>query len=152
MIRCYEDDNDKNQFRLMSITMNIFYQLLEKHIASVFTEKDMLQLGNNWRKFHEVRDYLEKNYEEKITLEQMAELAGMSKGYFCAKFKQNTGKNFVEYLNLLRVEKAVSVLSSTDLPVTDIAMSVGYDDVNYFCRVFRKYMHQSPSDFRKSCQ
>ncbi len=145
----YEAQPDNCQIKMLSLLLDIIYRLFDKHIGKSFTEKDAAQLGITWNKLQEVREYLDSNYESRITLEQMAEFAGMSKGYFCTKFKQNTGKSFVDYLNLLRIEKATVALSNSDAPVIDISLSVGFEDVNYFCRVFKRYMGVSPSGYRK---
>jgi YesN/AraC family two-component response regulator len=64
-------------------------------------------------------------------------------------FKQSTGRTFVDYLNRLRIEKAVSLLNQGVCNVTEAVMSVGFDDVNYFSRVFKKYMKRSPESYRK---
>lgn len=149
IMELWESRTENCQVKMMSLLLDVIYRLFDKHIGKSFTERDAAQLGMTWNKLQEVREYLDNNYESRISLEQMAEFAGMSKGYFCTKFKQNTGKSFVDYLNLLRIEKATVALSSSDLSIIDISLSVGFEDVNYFCRVFRRYMGISPSGYRK---
>jgi AraC-type DNA-binding domain-containing proteins len=136
------------EFRMLSLMYNIFFELFESQIAKCLTERNAELFGKTYTRFQNVLEYIESNYESKMTLPQIAEIAEMSKGYFCTKFKQMTGKNFTDYLNQLRIEKAVMLLTQEDLSITDIALAVGFEDVNYFCRVFKKYMKQSPSSFK----
>lgn len=149
LMMLYDEQGNNYQLKALSLLLDILYRLFDNHIGKAFTEKDAAQLGMTWSKFQEVREYLDSNYESKITLEQMAEFAGMSKGYFCTKFKQNTGKSFVDYLNLLRIEKATVALSNSERSIIDVSLSVGFEDVNYFCRVFKRYIGVSPSEYRR---
>ena len=136
------------EFQMLSLMYDIFFELFKSQIAESLTERDVELLGKTYARFQNVLEYIESNYESKITLPQIAELAEMSKGYFCTKFKQMTGKNFTDYLNQLRIEKAVMLLNQKESSVTDIALAVGFEDVNYFCRIFKKYMKQSPSSYQ----
>lgn len=94
--------------------------------------------------------YIESNYESEIKLSYVDKLGEMSKGYFCTCFRQMTGKIFTDYVNLFRIEKAAVMLKQNKSSITDIALSVGFEDMSYFCRIFKKYMGQSPSSYRRS--
>jgi AraC-like DNA-binding protein len=73
----------------------------------------------------------------------------MSRCHFCHTFRNVTGKNLQEYVNELRVEKAKILLRDTDLNITEIANSVGFNDLNYFSRVFKRGAEVSPRKFRR---
>ena len=64
-------------------------------------------------------------------------------------FKKETGKNFLEYVTELRIQKAKNYLIQTDYDIAEIAASVGYGDLKYFSKLFRKNTGLSPSEFRK---
>jgi AraC-like DNA-binding protein len=64
-------------------------------------------------------------------------------------FKQLTGKTMTDYLNGLRLEKSTDYLAERDLNITEIALECGFDSVNYYSRLFRRYYHVSPTEFRK---
>jgi YesN/AraC family two-component response regulator len=91
-----------------------------------------------------VFEYVEKNYREGVSLPEAADIAHMSVGHLCRLFRRSTGRTFVDYVNRMRVEKAAALLSLEGCNVTEAAMSVGFDDVGYFSRVFKKYMTRSP--------
>lgn len=88
LMALYDEQGPNCHIRIISILLDVIYCLFDRHIAKSFKEKDAMQLGLTWSKFQEVREYLDSNYESRISLDEMAEFAGMSKGYFCTKFKQ----------------------------------------------------------------
>ena len=73
----------------------------------------------------------------------------ISEYYFCHLFKEHMGMTFLAYLNDVRIHKAAQLLKNTNLSITRIAAETGYNDVNYFCRIFRKKMNRSPGNYRK---
>ncbi|MEW5898737.1 MAG: AraC family transcriptional regulator, partial [Bacillota bacterium] len=97
----------------------------------------------------QVINYLENNYNQKISLEEVAQSVYLNPVYLSTVFKQETGYTFSDYLTLVRVEKAKKLLDSR-LPVKEVARKVGYPDSNYFCRVFKKVTGVTATDYRKN--
>lgn len=97
--------------------------------------------------------YMKENLTKKITLQEVAQVCSVSVYYFSHLFKREVGKSFIEYLNALRIRKALYYLEHTDFTVQEIAERVGFEDANYFSRLFKKYVSMSPSKYRtaKSC-
>ncbi|MDR0473945.1 MAG: AraC family transcriptional regulator, partial [Treponema sp.] len=85
-----------------------------------------------------VLDLIKEQYHENLTTKGMADKMCMSVYHFCRLFKKLTGYNFHDYLRSLRIVEAIKLLLSSDECVKQIAYQVGYDDVNYFVRVFKK--------------
>lgn len=150
MIAEYEEKPNGYELQLLSLIYRIISELFISEVAKSLSKRNAEQLGKTRAGFQRVLEYIEMNYESEIKLSYAAKLSGMSKGYFCACFKQMTGKSFTEYLNLFRVEKAALLLKQSKSSITDIALSVGFEDVSYFCRIFKKYMGQAPSFYRTS--
>ncbi len=96
-----------------------------------------------------VFEHIECEYANKITLPQLAALANMSGPHFCRQFKSLTGKAPVEYVNHLRISRAVQLLQQGSMNISEVAMAVGFDDINYFSRLFKKYKQLPPSSLRK---
>lgn len=94
-------------------------------------------------------EYVDQHYWENISLNHLASLANMSKPYFCSIFKRFTGKRPMDYINYLRINKAVGLLSNTNLNISQVANAVGIVDSNYFSRLFKKYQKTSPSAMRR---
>ncbi len=101
-------------------------------------------------KFNQVRVYVICNMDSHITLDEIAKHLGMSRSAFCSFFKKVSGQSFINYLNDIRLQKAMDLLQSTSLSVSEISARVGFGDVPYFNRSFRKRFGQSPQKFRNN--
>ena len=93
-------------------------------------------------------DFIDRHLSQTVTLTQMAEAASMSPKYFCRFFYQMTHHTPIEYLNMQRIEYACFALSTTNEPITDIALSCGFNDLSYFIRTFKKYKGVTPGRYR----
>lgn len=96
-----------------------------------------------------VRDFAKKNLNKNIDMAQVANMASMSYYYFSRLFKKQTGKNFVEYLTMMRMEEAVTLLKDPKYKVYQIAALVGYEDSKHFIKVFTKYFGNTPTDYQR---
>ncbi|MEK6797169.1 MAG: AraC family transcriptional regulator [Spirochaetota bacterium] len=92
--------------------------------------------------------YLDKHYHSKIRLSDAASHTGLSKYYFAHRFKAIYGVSFMDFVTKIRLSKAENLLRYTDRSVGDIALSVGFSDLAYFTRMFRKYRGKTPREFR----
>ena len=99
---------------------------------------------------NKAKAYVESHISENITVYSTAQIVHLSPNYFSAVFKQCSGMNFIVYVNMMKVNKAKKYLTTTDMPVSEVAYALGYTDVKYFARVFKKYTHMTPAAFRKS--
>jgi len=93
--------------------------------------------------------YIKENYQNNISLQQVADHANLSMNYLSTVFKNETGINFVEYLSDYRIEKAKEMLLNSDLKLYEISRLVGYKDVSYFSRVFKKTIGYPPNEFKR---
>lgn len=96
-----------------------------------------------------VFDYLEQHYAHDITLDMMADKLNITRSYLSTYFKEKTGTYFVDYVNLIRVSRAKELLSCSDVKIQDAAARVGYQNINSFNRMFKKFTGVTPSEFRK---
>ncbi len=110
--------------------------------------KDQLSLRETQNRFGDLFQFLREHYYAKMTLLQAAERVNLSSSQFCKKFKEITGRTFVEYLNLLRVEEAAKLLEQTDHPLSQIAERVGLTNNAYLSRVFTRHRGVSPYEYR----
>lgn len=97
----------------------------------------------------EVLGWLRRHKTVTVTLEQAAAVAKMSPKSFCRFFKANTGKTLVEYLHELRVGEACRQLLETDLPVSEIALECGFNNLSNFNRRFRELKGLTPREYRR---
>ncbi len=93
--------------------------------------------------------YVTLHKNDQITSEDMCKELYCSRTYLSAQFNKYTGMSIREYINKLRVEDAKLLLKNSSLSITEIALSVGYSDSNYFSNVFKKITKTSPIKYRK---
>ncbi len=94
------------------------------------------------------RKFVEEHYREKISLNQVASLLGVSVGHLSSSFKRQTGKNFMDYVTEYKVERAKELMDSGNgYMVYEIADMLGFDTPFYFSRVFKKVTGMSPRDY-----
>ncbi len=96
-----------------------------------------------------VLSHIHQDLSHSFTQPDLARLACMGTTQFKERFKAATGQNLRDYLVSCRMEKAKALLSNTDTPILDVALSTGYDDVSAFSRRFKAYFGQSPSFFKR---
>ncbi|MDR1885400.1 MAG: response regulator [Synergistaceae bacterium] len=96
------------------------------------------------------REYIRKHFAEgSISLNTVAEFAGLSPNHFSTVFSQETGETFIEHLTRIRLERAMELLRTTTTRSSEIAYTVGYNDPHYFSYVFKKNVGMSPSEYRR---
>lgn len=92
--------------------------------------------------------YIEENYINDITLDDMAGYVNLSKAYFSSFFKKETNENLIEYINRFRIEKARELLENTSLKVYNIALEVGIDNYRYFTKKFKEITGLTPVEYK----
>lgn len=103
-------------------------------------------------RFHnleETRNFLRQNLHSRLTLDEMAAHARLSKSHFVRLFKEQTGYSPVDYFIHLKMQHACMLLSVTRKTVREIAWEIGYDDPYYFSRIFKKVIGMSPRRYRE---
>lgn len=95
-----------------------------------------------------VEEYIRTNYMNDISMQDAARAVNYSEAYFCKMFKQQFGQNFTSYLAEYRIEEAKKLLRLPNVSVKEVGIRVGYNDSNYFARVFRRMNGVSPSEYR----
>ncbi len=100
------------------------------------------------KRLQNVLQYIEKNLDQNISLEDMAKIAHLNKTYFSNSFYKLMGVRPIKYLNRKRIEKAQLLLWTSNQPICAIAKQVGFDDSNYFSRIFKKTAGVSPAKYR----
>lgn len=92
---------------------------------------------------------LDAKYAGMITLKSIADKLGYSAEHLSREFKRIFGTSFTEYLQKLRLAKSCKLLLETDWPIAQIAAAVGYDNVQFYHRIFKKYYQLTPLQYRK---
>lgn len=134
-------DNARSELALIGISRKFFRETLE-HIAALKREQDI-------KPIRRVKQYIESNFMEDISLNQLAELVDMNASYLSSVFKKETGMTYSEYLICCRMEQAKKLLADSTDSVATVAEQSGYQDARYFSKQFAKQVGLKPSEYRK---
>jgi AraC family transcriptional regulator len=102
------------------------------------------------RVLRRVREYIESHLDQKIRIESLADTVGLSMFHFARAFKQSEGVTPHDYLVRRRVKRAMELVAGTDLPLSEIAVTVGFSDQSHCARRFREIVGVCPRDYRWS--
>lgn len=128
---------------------DFLYEII-RFLAQRF-ETMMSSIGTSSRDsvLDDILHYIDHNYAQNITLENIAPLFGYNHSYLGKIFSKKTGQSFNSYVDHVRIEQAKRLLLQDDSKVYTVAERVGYKNVDYFHIKFKKYVGQSPAEFRK---
>ncbi len=137
---------DAYQLAIKSYLFSFFYILFKNYTSEVAPYKKKKSL--NKMKF--IIKYIEGHYAEHLTIENMANITGFSESHFMKFFKNTMGSTFIDYLNEYRLTIALRLLKSSESSILCVAEEVGYENLSYFNRIFKKKFHTTPSNYRKT--
>lgn len=138
-----------SEYLLKPITKSKLMETMKK-INEDFLEKGEEVINKNQQYSPIVSAILsdiEKNYSQKISLEEYSERFKMTPEYISRIFSKEVGQAFSNYLTSLRIDKAKELLMDKNYKIYEIACMVGYNDVQYFCRVFRRIVGVSAKEY-----
>lgn len=130
---------------------NAMIRLLEVFAQHLSITADQLAIHHDHSEpstITKAKEFINEHKTEEISLDDVARRVNMSTFYFCKMFKKATGVTFTEYLSLVRVSKAKNLLLNPNLRISEIAFEVGFQSLTHFNRVFRKFVGQSPTQYR----
>lgn len=137
---------------LLSIKIHILRMIELFFQAGYLLENTLSPKGkHSLEKLKKVIEHVHVNYAEPISLQALADICFMSPNYFCRYFKQEIGKTPIGFINEYRIEKACELLSESLLPISEVSLSVGFDNFSYFIRKFREYKGVTPKKYRSLC-
>jgi AraC-like DNA-binding protein len=111
-----------------------------------------VEIESESKRILKVKNYIDGHYKDEMSLEQLAELVGMTPTAFSRYFKQRTGKNLSEYIVDIRLGHAARRLVDTTDSVSEICWTTGFNTLSNFNRLFRKRKGCSPTEFREKYQ
>lgn len=130
-----------NILRELSLTSD--YTLLNANAISI------TQHSSSYYRVALINEYVANNYQKPIQLIELANITNLTESSFSRFFKKITGQTFITFLNEYRIHKACTLLSETNNNISEIMYQVGFNEAAHFTRVFKKYTHSSPREYRK---
>lgn len=143
-------ENEKFDFFQLLIhgkMYDIFYILFSVGYVKIF---DVESQGKKYRALRRITEFINENFCEPITLDIIANETDLSRYYVSHLFKELMNTTFVGYLNELRLSRAAMLLTTTDIPVIEIAGMSGFNNISNFNRAFKMYYNTTPSKYRRN--
>ena len=112
---------------------------------------DYFSVRNNPRQvlIQTILQFIQQNYQNNITLNDISQKVYLSPSYLSSLIAGETGKNFVDILNEMRIQKSIELLKDPQKKISEIAHAVGFREAQYFTMTFKKYMDITPRDYRE---
>lgn len=151
MRNAYFSDNEMRELLVDSYLLALIERLLNHNLNTPEASHLRIDKQQEYKEiFARVAQYIDKNYAEPLTIEQVASNFGISKYYFSRLFAKYLHCTFNEFLALRRLKAAENMLITPDMSITDIAYSCGFGSNSSFSRMFHEHRGCSPSEYRKA--
>lgn len=120
-------------------------------MIDIYTDLNKMLAKDNYSDFSsKVISIIDKYITQSITEKEIAKKLFLNPSYLSRRFKDETGTTITDFINKRKIELAKLCLRDKNLNITQVAINSGFQDTAYFCRVFKKYMLITPSEYRKS--
>jgi AraC family transcriptional regulator len=123
-------------------------QTLVMHIARMKRPQSTVSAMPKWR-LRRVQEYIDTHFREPLSLADLAAVAGLSRMHFAAQFRAATGYRPHDYLLYQRIENAKALLSNTDTPLAEVAITLGFQAQSHFSTVFKRLTGETPARWRR---
>lgn len=128
----------------------LFTLLSRRYLPHSRASKPKERFSFNRERFKPLLEHLESHFADKMTIDAAAKTVNLNPYHFCKTFKKLTGRTFIEYVNVCRMDEAERLLRESGLTVTEISGLVGCDNPNYFTKLYKQYKGSTPSQARKA--
>jgi len=142
---------DSQGFNSVLNFMQIFHQLSLSPYKTLCNEGFQETSPNaNSRRIKQIFDYMNKNFRNDISLNDISHLVNMHEVSLSRFIKKRTGKNFIDCLNEIRIGQVCRLIIDTTQSISEIAYNCGFNNISYFNRVFKKKKGCTPKEFREN--
>ena len=147
----HDEDGSKEVCYKLPIRANIYLMMTEllRYYCGSKDELDRM-IYHNVMRLRPVVEYIGDHYSEKLTIEKLSDMITVSPDYFTKIFKESMGKTPIDYINAIRINRAMRYLSDTEMSMQEIADEIGFCNPNYFHKIFKQYIGTSPLAYRKA--
>ncbi|HAS73446.1 MAG TPA: hypothetical protein DCS67_04820 [Clostridiales bacterium UBA8960] len=132
--------------------MDALNELLASVLSSVINELKYIRHNQSKHVIMRAINFVEHNYDQNISLEDVAKVVNLSKQYVCSLFKKETGQNLSTFINQIRIDKAKQLLLNPTVSSKDVFELVGYSNQQYFSRVFKKMTGLTTTEYKEQVE
>lgn len=142
-------DNYDEFYRKKYSTNEVIIKDFEEIIVELLNLFGNFKIGYKGGIIRQACQYVVKNIDDDVSLSHVAQELNISKNYFCALFKNETGENFLSFVTRTKMERAKILLKNDNMKVYEVCDYLGYNDTTYFTRIFKKYSNMTPYEYKK---
>ena len=149
LLKIYRNESQENNLIDTYIDILIIIDLLTKYLID---DKYYIQEKHDDELYElviEVINYIDKNYKQKISLNELAALTNYNKSYLSTVFKKKMGISIFEYIKNVRIQHCLDDLKYSDESIVDIALNNGFPNIQAFNRTFKELFQMTPKQYRK---
>ncbi len=139
----YDEYVEETMVELLYYLINNFHYLL-------YEKEELRDNEEQLERYHRIVKYIYNNYNNKISLQDIAKKEFLSTHYLSHEIKNTMGLNFKDFVNLTRVEESIKLLLDTDMTISDISLEVGFSHIRYYNKHFKKHYNMTPMQYRKA--
>ena len=147
----HDEEGSKDVCYKLPIRANIYLMMTEllRYYCGSKDELDRM-IYHNVMRLRPVVEYISDHCSEKLTIEKLSDMITVSPDHFTKIFKESMGKTPIDYINAIRINRAMRYLSDTEMSMLEIADEIGFCNPNYFHKIFKQYIGTSPLAYRKA--
>lgn len=141
--------NDNYDEEIESTLVKLLYFLINNFHYLMYEQEELKENGEQLDRYHRIAKYIFNNYNNNITLQDIADKEFLSTYYLSHEIKYATGYSFTDLVNVTRVQESVKLLLDTDKSISEISEEIGFSHARYFNKNFKLYYKMTPLNFRK---
>lgn len=146
----YFHPGEDSSFVTKELLVELMYHLLNQFHYLYYEQEELREDRLELNRFHRIFTYLDGNFKERVSLQELADQEYLNPSYLSYKIKDTLGLSFHDYLNALRCEEGAKLLLETEKSMSEIALDVGFSHPRYFQKHFEEQYHKSPQEFREA--
>lgn len=128
------------------------FQLVREQLRKLPGAADLVKVTQEYERLKPAIEFIERHYDGRLLLQEVAGAAGLSQFHFCRMFKRIMNRTVQQFIQEVRLREAKRLLRDSDMPMTELSERVGFCNPNYFARVFREHTGTTPLRMRKQWQ
>lgn len=145
ILSCAKGDSPQLDMLMRAELMRLFWLLAES--GDIFTVEQ--RNSSHADLLRPILQYITEHFQDELSIEQLADMAHISKSYFMALFKKSAGISAIEYINQMRIRSACEILRSTEKTIAEAAYECGFRNLSNFNKQFRRIAGCTPNEYRR---
>ena len=141
--------NENYDEEIENTTVKLLFHLINNFHYLIYDDNENKVNSLQFQRYHRITKFIYNNYDNKISLGDIAEKEFLSSYYLSHEIKNMSGLSFKDFLNMIRVDESVKLLLGTDKTILDISEEVGFSHSRYYNKHFKKHYNLTPLQYRK---